>query len=323
MPDSGRMPSRARAPLLLWRVWLALLLLAAPTVEAQGTKKDPLVVASFLPAYCAAVNVAGDPALVRCLVSGNLEPHDYQLTPADARALAEADLVVVNGLGMEFWLAKHLRSTRAAENGKLVQLTDGLDSQLLDSEGKPCAHGHAHDDDGHAHAHAPPNPHTWLDPTLMERGVREVVKGFIRVAPGQQARWESNAEAYIAKLRQLDQEFLAASADLRNRPFVTHHNAFPYLVKRYGLRQVGVVETSPDSPPGPRDLAALHTTIRREKVVAIFAEIQSPGRLPERISKDAGIRLGALDTLETGTAAPDAYERGMRANLDALLRSLK
>jgi zinc transport system substrate-binding protein len=322
MLDSGRMPGRARTPLLLWRVWLALLLLAAPPVKAQGAKKDPLVVASFLPAYCAAVNVAGDPALVRCLVSGNLEPHDYQLTPADARTLAEADLVVVNGLGMESWLAKHLRSTRAAENGKLVQLTEGLDSQLLDSEGKPCAHGHEHDD-GHAHDHPLPNPHTWLDPSLMEHGVREVVKGFIRVAPGQQARWESNGEAYIAKLRQLDQEFRAAAANLKHRPFVTHHNAFPYLARRYGLRQVGVVETSPDSPPGPRDLAALHTTIRREKVVAIFAEIQSPGRLPERISKDAGIRLGALDTLETGTADAGAYERGMRANLDALLRSLK
>ena len=125
------------------------------------------------------------------------------------------------------------------------------------------------------------------------------------------------------RLIALDRKIRADLEPVRNIAFVTYHNAFPYFTRRYGLNLAGVVEQVPEVSPSPRELSALHKTIRGKEVKAIFTEPGETSRLARQIARDSGIKLGELDPLETGELAPTAYEDGMRRNVESLLKALK
>ena len=127
---------------------------------------SPRIVTSFFPLYCWAANVAGTNADVENLLPPRAEPHEYAFTPGDARKLSQADLIVVNGLNLESWLPKFLRSASEAR-GRVVTVSTGLSAELIAGE-----HHHGHSEDEHA-AHA--NPHIWLNPQLAAHGVSNIL----------------------------------------------------------------------------------------------------------------------------------------------------
>jgi ABC-type Zn uptake system ZnuABC Zn-binding protein ZnuA len=157
----------------------------------------------------------------------------------------------------------------------------------------------------------------------MQHMVTNALRAYQAADPGNAARYASNAVAYVARLAALDAELSRGLKGFAGVPLATFHDAFPYFARRYGLRVVGVVEEIPDVDPTPRHLSRLGARLRAEKAQAIFVEPRHSRRLAERISRDLGIRVGTLDTLETGPANPAAYEEGMRANLRALQATLK
>ena len=287
-------------------------LLSARSHAAEKIK----VLTTFLPAYCVAANVAGSAAHVENLVPESTTPHDYQLTPSDVRRLNAAQVVVINGLGLENWLQKAFSST-AQNKRKIVELAVGLEKQLIAAEGE---HDHAHGDDHHHHGHE--NPHTWLDPLLLAHGVTNVLNALVQADPQHGETYRQNARAYIDKLHALDKSIADQLAPVRARPFVTYHNAFPYFARRYHLQIAGVVQELPDVSPSPKYLANLSRDIRSKKVVAIFTETQSPGRIAARLAADLKLPTGQLSTLEGGALTPAAYEEGMRKNAETLARIL-
>jgi zinc/manganese transport system substrate-binding protein len=300
-------------------IWLAVWLGFGGGVElahAQGHKLK--VVTSFLPVYCFTVNVAGDLAQVDNLLPPGAEPHDFQFSPREMKQLEAADLVVVNGLGLEAWLGRVVSSQTHPK--KIVEAAEGLQSELittapyLDLENAGASVSSATEST---------NPHIWLDPQLAEHAVGNILLALQHADPANADGYARNAAAYIARLEKLDAELRAGLAPLKGQPLITFHDAFPYFARRYELKIVGVVEKVPEVQPSPKYLSALRRVIAAEHVKAIFTEKQSSPKLAEQIGVDYHVAVGELDTLETGELKVDAYEQGMRANLAALEKYLR
>ena len=289
--------------------FIAILFLATALSAAE---MRPHVVTSFLPIYCWAANVAGDYATVENLLPPRSEPHEYAFTPSDARKLSGADLIVVNGLGLEVWLPKFLRNSPVSEQ-RVVVTSSGLNSQLISGERAPT----------HNENSSHPNPHVWLDPRLAAIGVSNIVPALQRIDPAHSAAYASNGVKYLAKLQQLDRDIQQSLASVTNRAIVTYHDAFPYFARRYGLEIAGVVEQVPDVNPTPKYLSRLSRMMRERNIRVIFVAPNSTTRLARRIADDLHVELVELDTLETGTLSPSAYEERMRHNAAVLQKYLK
>jgi zinc transport system substrate-binding protein len=301
-----------------WRGLLGLgaAILLFPTSAAEGKKLK--IVTTILPVYCFASAVAGNQADVQNLLPPNIGPHDYQLSPSDLRKLKEADLVIFNGAGLDNWIMKALAN---ADQARVLELGKQFKNELIDvAPDLDMASPHKH---GHDHQHGPGNPHFWLDPQMAIRCVTNILGGAQKLDPAHSAEMAGNAEAYIARLKKLDAEIAEKLAPVKDKPFITQHDAFPYFIRHYGLNLAGVVETTPEVQPSPRYLADLHKVIREKKVKALFAEPFETSRLTKQIARDANIRLSELDTLERGVVSPDAYEEGMRRNAATLAKELK
>ena len=293
------------------RFMIATLVLS---VALASLEARPRIVTSFFPLYCWASNIAGTNAVVENLLPPRAEPHEYAFTPGDARKLSQADLVLVNGLGLESWLPKFLRSAPQV-NDRLVNVSAGLSTELIAGE-----HHHGPEDHDHS-AHA--NPHIWLDPQLAAHGVSNILAALQRIDPGHAANYANNARAYIERLNKLDEDIRRTLASVTNRAIVTYHDAFPYFARRYGLEIARVVEEVPEVNPSPKYLSRLRATMRARNINVIFIAPGGRTRIARRIADDLQVRLVELDTLETGTLSPSAYEQRMTANAIVLETYLK
>ncbi len=298
-----------------WFLILALLLTGAvPPAHAQARRLK--VLATFLPVYCLTANVAGDLAEVDHLLPAGAEPHDFQFTPRDMKKLVSADVLVMNGLGIESWLDRIVESPDAPKI--IVRAADGLKGELITSErylepgGSPTS----------AEPLAP-NPHIWLDPQLAAHAVTNILVALQQADPARASGYERNARAYLEKLARLQSDLVEGTAPYKGRAIVTFHDAFPYFARRCGLRIVGVVEKQADVEPSPRYLSELHGVIQHEHVSVVFAETQSAPQLVEQMGKDYNVNIATLDTIETGEFTPEAYETAMRKNLRELERAWK
>ena len=294
---------------------LAVLIFPFLGNAAEPAPKKLKVVTTIFPLYCFASGVIGSEGTVQNLLPPNVGPHDYQLSPSDLRKIKDADVIIMNGLGLDDWIKRAIDKKR---NPKVIVLGDLIPkaSLLASSEDLHMDGDHKH---SHDHKHGPNNPHIWLDPQLAMQSVSNIA---VAIAP-QNPAYQINANAYIARLKQLDTELATLLAPLRNKPFVTQHDAFPYLVKRYQLKQVGILEPTPDVSPSPRFLSDLLKVTRDNNVPVIFIDPRSSTRLARRVASDAKIRAAELDTLESGKLDPLGYEQGMRRNAATLVRELK
>jgi zinc transport system substrate-binding protein len=273
---------------------------------AHAAQKPLQIVTSFLPAYCFAANVAGDLAHVQNLLPGNVSLHDYQLSPADLRKLASADLIIVNGLGMEAFLDKAVANIGGDVPRKIVRLSDGLEGELIHQRGNDRL----------------PNPHIWLDPKLAILSVSNIARALAATDPPHAEAYQKNAAAYVVRLTALDSQLQHSLGDVRGVPFVTYHDAFPYFVRRYELKLAGVVEQVPEVAPSPKEMSQLLKTIREQHAKALFTEPPGSTRLAEQIARDAKLKLAELDPIETGQIEARAYEEAMRRNAQTLHRIL-
>jgi zinc/manganese transport system substrate-binding protein len=296
------------------RLILLTFLVELCSFDATQASERPRVVTSFLPLYCWAANVAGTNAEVENLLPPRAEPHEYAFTPGDARKLSQADLIVVNGLNLEGWLPKFLRSTPQA-SGRVVTISGGLSAELIAGE-----HHHGHADHDHSE-HA--NPHLWLDPQLAAHGISNILVALQRVDPAHAAAYASNAHSYLTRLNKLDGEIRQTVARMTNHAIVTYHDAFPYFARRYGLEIAGVVEEVPEVNPTPKYLSRLRATMRRRNINVIFTAPGGRTRIAQRIAEDLHVSLVELDTLETGALSPSAYEELMMTNALVLQKHLK
>jgi zinc transport system substrate-binding protein len=265
--------------------------------------------------------VAGDLATVENLLPSNVDPHDYQFTARDLKKLADADVVVLNGLGVDSWLERAIRSAAEERRSIVVRLADGLSTNqyIYDADEPWVEHRRLRP----GSETTPPNPHIWLDPVLVEHGVSNICNALQKADPANAAGYARNTAAYVAQLQKLDEDLRTGLATLTHRDLVTDHNAFPYFARRYGLNLVGVIEEVEDIAPAPEYLARLMERIRSKRVPVLFVVPPAPPREAAQIARDLGIPVATLDTVETGPLKPSTYEDEMYRNLRTFQRYLR
>lgn len=284
------------------------------SAAAEGRKLQ--VVTSLPPIYCFTINVAGENAEVDNLLPAGTGPHETQLSAKDVRKLNQADLVILNGLGLEAWLRDVRQANGNRPSGRTVEVAAGLNDELI-SAADLSKNGHflnrpdiPTNDVGPKQLAA--NPHIWLDPRLAAHAVKRIAAALQEADPVHANFYATNAGNYLLRLEQLDRELRQTLEPIRSIAFVTQHDAFAYLVRRYELRRVGVVEKVPDIEPSARELVSLYRAIRENHAKAIFAEPQFSSRLIKQIARDLNLAVAELDPLETGRLTRSAYEDGLR-----------
>lgn len=292
--------------------------LAVSTTALAQTTTDTtrplLIVTSFLPIQSHTLAIAGQNAEVVQLLGKDAGPHDFQLSPSDVKKLAEADLFIINGAGIEDWLDDLVKKS---SNKDLVIVDSSKGVDLVESpEEVAIAGGHGH----HHHQGDGGNPHIWLDPVIAQKQAANIVAALQKADPANAAAYAENGAAYAAELEALDAEYRATLAPLPNKNLVSFHDAFPYLSARYGLNYVGAIAEFPEKDPIPRQLASLVDKIRELQVGVLFAETGYAPGLLEKIAKETGAKVSSLDTLEVGQGGAKAYLERMRKNLSSLQR---
>ncbi|WP_235441086.1 metal ABC transporter solute-binding protein, Zn/Mn family, partial [Limnoraphis robusta] len=242
---------------------------------------------------------------VEILVPPNVTAHEYQASPSDARKLAQAQILVKNGLGMETFLSGLVAN---AGNPQLKQIDASQGIQALQEE------DHDHD---HGHSHAEGNPHVWLDPILAQKQVANIREGLIAADAGNAQTYRANADAYIKQLQQLDQEFKSRLGSVKGCKFIAFHEAYPYLARRYGIQQMAVLELPEDSI-SPRDIQRVIAAVKEYDVQALLSEPGVNDSRLQQISNDVGLPVKTLDPIETGSLDPQYYFTAMRKNLKTL-----
>jgi zinc transport system substrate-binding protein len=295
-----------------------LLGLVAGAGAAHGDEPIP-VTASILPLGDFVEQVGGARVKVTLLVPPGQNPHVFSLKPSQVTALQRARLVVLNGLGLEFWADQVVASL---DNRRVPVLRLGENLGL-----KPDSGVHREDEEadkgehGEPHDHGPINPHVWLDPVLAMGMVRQIRDALAGIDPAHGAEYGARTEHYLAELQSLDEAYRTALGGVSQHTFIAFHSAFDHLAARYGLIQLTVLKGSGQSEPSPARVAEIIRTARRLRVKAIFAEPQLPDRAARLIAEEAGIGVARL--VSEGAQPGDTYLGFMRENLRQLVSALR
>lgn len=292
---------------------LSLALAAAPALAAEPIK----VVASFSILGDIVGNVGGDKITLITLVGPDGDAHVFQPSPADAKAVAAADLVVVNGLGFEGWMDRLAEA--AGYKGQIAVASAGVTPRAMAEEEEAGHDDHAEE----AEHHDGVDPHAWQSIANGEIYVANIAKALSAADPANAATYQANAEAYLARLTALDAKVKAAILALppQRRKIITSHDAFAYFAAAYGLEVLAPQGVSTESEASANGVAALITQIRESKAPAVFIENISDPRLIEQIAKETGARIGGTlysDAL-SGADGPAATYIAMFENNVAML----
>jgi zinc/manganese transport system substrate-binding protein len=278
------------------------------------------VVASFSIIGDMAEKIGGDRIDLRTLVGADSDAHVYEPRPADALALARADVILVNGLLLEGFMERLIQASEA--KAPMTVLTDGADI-LNDPAG-----GHYHYVDGKAIFHATPNdPHAWQSVKNAKVYAQNIAKAFCAADAGGCSAYEQNAATYIGKLTALDQEIGSTISALPQdrRVAVVAHNAFRYFERDYGVSFLAPQGVSTESEASAADVASLIREIREKRAAAVFAENISDARLVEQIASEADLKLGGTlysDALSPADGPAPSYIEMMRYNLKTLVSAI-
>ncbi len=288
--------------------WLALPMVALTVLPTLAQPKKPRVVATFLPMYLFTRGIVGKDGQVEVLVPPGSGAHEYQATPANAKAVAQADVVVMNGLGFEEFMAGLLKNA-GNKRARVIDASRGIKPMGEKQE----KHSHW----GHSHSHSQGNPHVWLDPVLAIQQVSNIRDGLIAADPANAQTYRANATTLINQLQQLDKEFQTRLAPVKGCKFIAFHDAFPYLAKRYGLQQMAVVEL-PEDALTPKDVQRVKTAAQKFQVKALLSEPGVDDKRLQQIASELKLPVKTLDPLEGGKLEPDYYFQVMRQNLATL-----
>ncbi len=314
--------------------FLLLLLPAAPFATASGrtsggTELKVLAVETFLADI--ARGVAGERVKVEALLPIGADPHGFEPTPADVARVADCNVLVVHGAGVEEFLDELLHNAGGVR--RIIEASAGLEARATGEDEAGEDHGEHHDKashhEGHRHHHET-DPHFWLSPVNVVTYVTNIRDGLSQADPAGAATYAANADGYIEKLKELDGWIAEQVKRIpeKGRLLVTNHESFGYYADRYGFQVIGTIlpGVSTGASPSARELARLARRIKATGAKAIFLETGSNPRLAAQIAKEAGIK--AVTELYTHSVTePDGpaptYIEMMRFNTTAIVSALK
>ncbi len=301
---------------------LAILLVAAAGCSADRTGPGPGgpaasgrvvdVVATTTQVQDFARVIGGNRIELTGILKPGVDPHDYEPSPADLDAIANADVLVENGVGLEAWLDDTIASAGFA--GVLVDASQGVTLRRGDGRGQQQRS----------------DPHIWQDPRNAKTMCANIERALAKASPADAAAFKSNLDAYDARLDVLDADIARQIRGLANKKLVTNHDAFGYYVDRYGLQFVGSIIPSFDTSAelSGKDIADLVARIKATGVTAVFSERSIPPQTARTIAGEAGVRVvdgqGALYGDSLGPAGSDGatYLQMMEHNTKTIVSNL-
>jgi zinc/manganese transport system substrate-binding protein len=280
-----------------------------PPAAAQDKLR---IVATFSILADFAAQVGGDTVAVTPLVGPDGDAHAYSPSPAEAKRLAEAKVVLTNGLGFEGWLARLVKAS--GTKATVVVATKGIKTRAMKSDGH--GHGHGHDD-----------PHAWQSVANAKVYVANIRDALAQADPLNAPAYGANATAYLQKLDALEADVKAAVAAIpaAQRKIITTHDSFGYFAAAYGLEFVAPQGVSTEADVSAKDVAKIVRQIRAQKILAVFLENVSDEKLMQRIAIESGAKIGGKlysDALSKPDGPAPTYIDMMRHNLKQLSAAL-
>lgn len=265
-------------------------------------------------------NVGGPKVAVTSVVPKGGEVHTFDPTPSDVTRVADAQLVVMNGLGLDEWLAQMVEDS--GSTAPVVELGEDLDTTYIEV-------GEAHEEEpagSDEHGHAGINPHLWLDVANAELYVDRITEALVAADPDDAATYEANGTAYRVRLAELD-AWVQSQVDTipaANRKLVSFHEAFPYYAAAYGLEIVGTIVEAPGQDPSAGEIAALVEAIRASGAKAVFTEVQFSPELAQAVASEAGVAVVSdLYNDSLGDPPVDTYEAMIRWDTEKTVEALR
>jgi ABC-type Zn uptake system ZnuABC Zn-binding protein ZnuA len=298
---------------------LTAVLLLAAACSGDSQARESGTVAGRLPVVTTTTQltdfarvVGGDHVDVYGILKANVDAHDFEPSPADIARLADARVIVKNGVGLERWFDPTIRN--AGTKAAIVEAATGV--TIRHGQGEHVAEG---------------DPHIWQDPRNAKVMVRNIAAALVAADPAHRAEYEANAAAYSAELDRLDQEIAGQVGALGNKKLVTNHDAFGYYVDRYGLEFVGSIIPGFDSQAelSARDISSIVRLIKDTGVKAVFSESSLPPKTAEAIGRDAGVAVVAGDdalygdSLGPAGSDGDTYLKMLRHNTREIVDHLR
>jgi zinc/manganese transport system substrate-binding protein len=286
------------------RYLLAAIVLVAASPAAAQERLKVLVTFSILGDLTK--NVGGDRVEMSALVGPDSDAHVYAPSPADARKVADAKVVITNGLGFEGWINRLVRAS--GSKAPVIVASNGITVRK-------------------AGAGSEADPHAWQSAANAKVYVANIRDALIAADPAGRDSYQTNAAAYLGKLDALDAEVKSAVTAIPadRRRIISSHDAFGYFQKAYGIEFIAPQGVSTEAEPSARDVARIITQIRRLKIPAVFLENVSDPRLMQRIAQETGVRIGGKlysDALTSEKGDAPSYLDLMRHNVKQLVTAL-
>ena len=294
-----------KRPFSILLLFILLLTLSACGGQLRENDTDTLTVAvSTYPIYLFTTAIAQDADNVQVELIVN-EPtsclHDYTLTIQDMKVIEEADVLILNGAGLEAFMKDALAHSTA----QVISCDRGI--SLLTAEGHDHEHEHDH---GHSHDHED-DPHFWLSPRCAAQMLSTIAEGLSAANPTNSKYYTQNLVAALEELSQLESHQAEVVA-LDHTEFITFHDGFRYFARDCDLHLLRSIEEEEGSEASAAELVEIVKLIREHRVAAIFTEVNGSGSAAGTIARETGVAVGSLNMIMSGTGS------GMRPYLDAM-----
>lgn len=322
--------------LFLTAVGVIIIKVAAPKadIEAINEEEKLKVVTTFYPVYMIGLNVAGQANNIEVKSLTNLNTgclHDYQLTTEDMKIISNADVMIINGGGMESFLedvTTNYPKLTIIDASEGIEMLPNAEEEHEDESNEEVDVDSEEDD----HEHGEYNPHVWLDPKLYIKQIENVRDHLIQYVETSDMdlsklsqEIEENAQDYIQKVMDLDTEIESAKKDINlvseqggEAQVVIFHDSFAYLANRIGMKVAFTVPLDSDTALSAGDIAEIINVVRQEKIKYLFTEEQYSDSIAKQIEAETEAKVYIIDSAVTGDGAKDSYLTAMRDNLSVL-----
>lgn len=267
--------------------------------SAQQVSDQHKILVTFYPIYQFTKAVGGDKVDVSIIIPSGVEPHDWEPTIQDIENLKKANMIIINGAGLEPWIPKLV-----SENPNMVIVDSSKNIELL------------------KHGNNMTDPHIWLDPILVKIQVQNIADGLIKIDPKNADYYQQNANQYKEKLDSLDNEIKTSLASCNKKDFLSFHNAFSYFSKEYGLNQNTIVGgLNPEAEPTAQTLEDITQKAKTLGINVIFTEEAVNPQISKVVADEIHGKVLVLSPLEV-TNINYGYIEKMQNNLSNLKEAL-
>lgn len=287
-------------------------------MKAEFKEKDDLhIVTSFYPMYIVALNlIEGIDHVELTNLTENTGSciHDYQLTTKDMKKLEHADVLIINGAGMEDFMNSTLKTY---EQLSIIDASEGID--LLENQEHD---GHEEEHEHESHNHGTWNGHVWMDPVKYQQQINTISEYLQQIDKKHRKQYAKNAEIYKKKIQQIEKELHKQKEKQLDENIIIFHDAFAYLGDRLGMKVIHQIDMDNETTFSAGEIAELVDDIKENNVNILLVEKQFSAAVPERIAKEANARVIVINSLVSGEMDKNAYIDGMRENIRIIKQEL-